>query len=258
MISLARQFLLHAALLAALLFPAAGAVCAAGTEAVVLGTDLPESSFTGKWLRRIYAEAFRRLGIPLEFAVYPLKRLSTMVDAGKLDGELLRAHGYAALHPQLVRVEESVLDVFIVLYAANPDLKLERLEDLSSRDWYADYRRGVGVCESLLTKALPREQVFDVTTTEQGLRKLLAGRSDVFCDFDLAVLAELYSQDYGDAGNVRKLFTLGNPTPLYPYLHGKKAALAPRLAAVLRQMKAEGLVQAYRAEAEKSMTTGTR
>jgi hypothetical protein len=50
---------------------------------------------------------------------------------------------------------------------------------------------------------------------------------------------------------VRKLLNLGRPLSLYPYLHMKHSALAPRLAAVLKQMKAEGLVERYRIDTER-------
>ena len=81
---------------------------AASPDTVVLGSDQEAVSVTGIWMRRIYAEAFRRLGIPIEFAVYPTKRLSTTLDEGGIDGEFVRVHAYAAAHPNLVRVEEPV------------------------------------------------------------------------------------------------------------------------------------------------------
>lgn len=36
--------------------------------------------------------------------------------------------------------------------------------------------------------------------------------------------------------------------PLHAFLHHKHAALAPRLAEALRQMKAEGVIERYRIE----------
>jgi polar amino acid transport system substrate-binding protein len=41
--------------------------------------------------------------------------------------------------------------------------------------------------------------------------------------------------------------------PTYPYLHRKHADLAPRLAAVLKQMKSEGLIKAYRLQVERDL-----
>ncbi|HMC17323.1 MAG TPA: hypothetical protein VKI18_16930 [Albitalea sp.] len=63
----------------------------AGAAPFVLGTDHPETSFGGRWIRRIYVEAFRRLDIPLRFADYPTQRLSVVLERGDIDGEAQRA-----------------------------------------------------------------------------------------------------------------------------------------------------------------------
>jgi hypothetical protein len=123
------------ALVASLLLPLAafiGAARAADTSPIVMATDREDSVFTGKWFRRIYVEAFRRMDVPLKITVLPLARISSELDAGHLDGEMLRVLGYAAAHPELVRVEESVLEVGLVLYGANPALRINRVEDIAA------------------------------------------------------------------------------------------------------------------------------
>jgi len=45
------------------------------------------------------------------------------------------------------------------------------------------------------------------------------------------------------------MIEIGTAMPLYPYLHPKRAELAPQLAFALKEMKAEGLVERYRLEA---------
>lgn len=243
-----RLLLILCCVLATLALPASALVTSSSPFA--MGTDREETSFTGKWFRHIYAEAFRRLEIPVEFAVYPLPRLSLLADEGKIDGEMLRVHAYADAHPNLVRVEEAVTEVRLALYVANPALRITRLEDLAAPRLRGEYRRGVGVCESLLKQWRPKDQVLDITTTEQGLRKLVAGRTDVYCDLDLPVAEALNSPELADLGPLRKALDVGAPTPLYPYLHRKHLNLAPRLADILRKMKAEGLIERYRQEAE--------
>jgi polar amino acid transport system substrate-binding protein len=80
-----------------------------------------------------------------------------------------------------------------------------------------------------------------LTSTEQGLHHLLDGPPGLFhCDTELAVASALHSAKFKGVAAIRKLLVLSDSTPLYPYLHRRNAALAPRLAAVLRQMKAEG------------------
>lgn len=218
---------------------------AAGPASITMGTEVDETTFAGKWMRKIYFEAFKRLAIPLEVVVFPTKRLSVAVDEGVIDGEFLRIYDYANAHPNLVRVEVPVLEVAFALYVANPELRLARLEDLPATTLSGEYRRGMLICETMLKPLLPPERMMDINTTEQGLKKLLAKRSDFYCDNDNAVLSELIRPEFKDAAPVRKLIEL-KLLPLYPYLHRKRAELAPALATALKQMKAEGLIERYR------------
>lgn len=56
----------------------------------------------------------------------------------------------------------------------------------------------------------------------------------------------------------QKLFEIVEPLQLYPYLQRRHAALAPRLAATLRQMKAEGLFERYRVEVLRQLAAEMR
>lgn len=226
-------------------------VLAASPAGFVVGTDFEDATFSGRWLRLIYFEAFKRLGLPLDFAVFPTVRLGVEADEGRIDGEAVRVHAYADAHPNLVRVEESVLNVDFLLYTANPVLHLGGLEDLPASGLLGEYRRGVLLCERTLKKWLPAAQVSDVASTEQGLKKLLARRTDLFCELDNAMLTVQAAPEFRGAAKIRKLVNLNSTLPLYPYLHKKNAALAPRLAAILQQMKSEGLIERYRIETER-------
>lgn len=145
-----------------------------------------------------------------------------------------------------------MLEVNLVLYTAKPALRITRLDDLAQRGpLLAEFRRGVGVCESALKQWLPAANVSNVTVTAQALRKLVEGRTDVFCDFDLAVVDAVNSSELADLGRFSRLFDVGAPVQFYGYLHKKHAALAPRLAETLKKMKAEGLIERYRVESEK-------
>jgi hypothetical protein len=177
-----------------------------------------------------------------------------MLEQGLLDGECVRAIGYAAAHPELVRVEESVFDIRFSVFAVNPKVTPTQLDELAAGGLQAHYRAGVLACESALKRTLPANQWFSTTTTEQGLKMLLAGRSDLFCEVDLALLNERYTPQFRSAPVPRRLFDLAEPAPLYPYLHRRRAELAPRLAATLRQLKAEGLIERFRIDALRSVS----
>ena len=214
----------------------------------VMGTVDRENSYLAKWYRRIYGEAFRRLGMRVELTTYPTQRIGVLLDQGGVDGEAVRARVYAAAHPDAIRVEESVFDATFGLYTANPALELKRLEDLPATKLRVIYRRGVLLCEKALASVLAPVHTSDVTQVDQGLLMLLTGRADLFCDLDASVLNALDAEGVKGAGTIRSVLELGS-VPLYAYLHQKHAALAPRLAAVLKAMKAEGLIERYRTEA---------
>lgn len=226
-----------------------GANTPASQPPFVLGVDESaggESVYGQRWLRRIYGEAFKRLGVNMEVKAFPTVRLTVMLEQGMVDGEMARAFGYAAAHPNLVRVDESVIEVVFALFGTDASASLDRLEDLASGKAQVEYRRGVAVCENTLKPMISVEHLSDIATTLQGLNKLLAKRSDYFCDLDIAVLNTLYSPQFKDAGAIRKVLGIGKPAPLFAYLHRKHVDLAPKLAATLKQMKTEGLIERYR------------
>lgn len=225
----------------------------AAPAAIVLATDEPETSWAGRWMRMIYVEAFRRLDLPLRVEVYPLARIGVLLDRGEVDGEFLRTAAYGAAHPALVRVDESVVDLVFALWTVDSTAAPRRLQDLADTGWQVLYRRGVLVCERALTAAIPADRLIDVTTTAQGLQMLRGARAEVYCEIDMALTNEHYAPPFKDTAMPRKLLELGDPLPTYPYLHRRHAALAAPLAAVLRQMKAEGLIERYQRDAARQL-----
>ncbi|MDP1612294.1 MAG: hypothetical protein Q8M11_14660 [Sulfuritalea sp.] len=130
----------------------------------VISADAEPNSYVHRWVSLIYGEAFRRLGIPVQISSFPQARGTALANQGSVDGQAGRIRAYGDTHPDMVRVEEPVMDF-------------------------------------------------------TGLRKL----------FDLASVQT------------------------YPYVNRKHAALAPKLADVLKQMRAEGLLKAYPQQAEREM-----
>lgn len=241
-----------AAFIAVQAAPALSQATAAAPAPFVMGFDEDPRIFGSVWSLRIYTEAFRRLGIPLQPKFYPLARRAALGDEGAIDGDGARVYGWSTAHPNMVRVEESVMDLGFGMYTANPALRLQRMEDLPSSGLLAEYRRGILLCENALKPLLPAARLSDVTSEYQGLKKLVAGRTDVYCELDSVVRQALVSPELKGVTNIRKVFNVGI-LPTYPYLYKTHAELAPRLAATLKQMKAEGLIEAYRLEAEKQV-----
>ena len=215
----------------------------------VMVTDQPETTYEGKWQRLAYQEAFKRLGVPLEVELMPTQRVSAMVDSGAVDGQFMRVPAYAAAHPDQVRVEEPIYEVRFAIWASNPALSLPRLEDLAATNWIGVYRRGVELCQRSLSSLVPETRLSSIATEYDGVRMLLSGRVDFFCEIDAALQSALYSPEFKGVNSVRPLLTIGDRVVLYPYLYKTHADLAPRLAGVLKAMKAEGLLDRYRQEA---------
>jgi polar amino acid transport system substrate-binding protein len=215
----------------------------------VMVTDQPETTYEGKWQRLAYQEAFKRLGVPLEVDLMPTQRVSAMVDSGAVDGQFMRVLAYADMHPEQVRVDEPIYEVGFALWTSNPAaLSLSRLQDLAATSWIGVYKRGVELCQRSLSPLAPAERLSSVATEEIGLRMLLTGRVDYYCEIDAALQSALYSPEFKGV-SVRPLLTIGDRIMLYPYLYKKHAELAPRLVAVLKAMKAEGLLERFRHEA---------
>jgi hypothetical protein len=219
------------------------------TRAFVMVTDQPETTYEGKWQRAAYQEAFKRLGVPLEVEMMPTLRVSAMVDSGAVDGQFMRVPAYADTHPDQVRVDESIYEVRFALWVSNPALTLPRLEDLAATNWIGVYRRGVELCQRSLSSLVPATRLSSIATEHDGVRMLLSGRVDYFCEIDAALQSALYSPEFKGVTSVRPLLTIGDRIVLYPFLYKTHADLAPRLAAVLKEMKAEGLLERYRQEA---------
>lgn len=252
----AGRWVFRLALLASLCLPALSALSQGSTTSAkpfIMAADGDPTTYGSRWVALIYNEAFKRLGIPFRLEHYTLARRAALVEEGIADGETSRVHSYGNNRPNLVRVEESLIDLGFSLYTANPALRLERIEDLRATNYLVEYRRGILICENAVKGAVPAERISDVLTQEQGLKKLIARRTDLYCDLDAYVLQELQSSEFKGATNVRKVISVGKAVPTYPYLNKKHAELAPRLAAVLKQMKAEGLIEAYRLQVERDL-----
>ena len=212
----------------------------------VMATHQADTSFQGQWVRRIYSEAFRRLGVPVALPAIPLQRMTEMLDRGEIDGDVGRVQAHGLAHPELVRVEEPMYDVLFGLYTLNPAIELKQVDDLAAKPWSATYVRGVAICERLL-KSLPPGNVTAIATDEQGMEMLAMKRVDFYCSANHTMSDVSSRERYRHLPPPRLALSMGT-VPLYPYLHRRHAALAPRLAAVLREMRAEGQIERFRLE----------
>ena len=87
----------------------------------------------------------------------------------------------------------------------------------------------------------------DVTSTEQGLKKLLRGRTHVFIEQSLVfqdVVASLIKTS--DSYKLIRSAGVIDELPSYAYLNRRHIQLTHDLAGVIKQMKAEGIITIYK------------
>ena len=201
-----------------------------------------------RWGELLYTEAFRRIGVEFQYKVYPPVRASVMADAGQVDAEPARVASYGEAHPNLVRVDEWVVKSQVVAYAVDQAIALDGWESLRNTEYHIDYYRGHAVSEQHLAEVVEADRLSSVSDPIQALKKLRAGRIDMYVDSSDRIGPLLQSPEFKDsgihaAGVMEEIFS-------YPYLHKRHADLAPKLAETLKQMKAEGLFAQYMQQAQ--------
>lgn len=216
---------------------------------MVMTSMLPEDSTQGKWMKLIYTEAFRRIGMKMVYKYLPAKRATVESNEGGVDGDLYRAYRYGNFHPDLVRVGETVYIANVSAFATDPAIQLNGWDSLKGTEYRVDYRRGVKLCEYALPEIVPKKRLSVVSLWSHGLRKLVAGWTDIYVDVEDVIMKALKTDKNFD--EVRRVGVM-EIAPVHAYLHNKHKSLAPKLSSVLKQMKKEGLIEQYRKATEQS------
>lgn len=241
----------------ALLLAGAPALAGTGPPMLMMGlTNETYHTLHGIWSSLVYRDALQRLGYQVNVQPYPTKRLTAMVESGELDGELHRVSSYSDRHPALVRVEEAHFSSSFSAYALG-DLALKPgWSGLKHTDYRVEYRAGVYKAETELTSVVAPARLSVVSSSVLGLRKLLAGRTDLFIDTDTLVAALLASDEFRRSP-IRRV-ALMEHTPGHAFLHGRHRELAARLSAVLTAMKKDGSIERYRLQASAQLQPGNK
>nr|WP_320132404.1 hypothetical protein [uncultured Holophaga sp.] len=219
-------------------------------QILLVSSQDTRQSFYGRWLNLIYTEAFRRLGLGFRYEGYPGARARLLAESGQVDGEIHRPISYTQITRSMMQVGEPSFTFRFIAYTTKPGISLKGWESLRHTEYTVDYRRGTQTSGAALMNVVSPARLSDVATTEQGLRKLLAGHSDIYIDQE-AVVAETLARMPGP--EAARIHTAGVMASLesHVYLNRRHAELIPRLVKVLKTMKREGLIEHYRAQAAK-------
>jgi polar amino acid transport system substrate-binding protein len=188
-------------------------------------------------LAELTREALRRIGADLKLVNLPSERSLHEADAGAVDGEGLRVAGLGAQYPNLVQVPERYIGISFVAFAkVAPGQAAPRLEQgwRSLAPYSVAHIGGWKLFEASVTGT---RVLHKVDKPEQLFRMLDAGRIDLALYTRADGLALLRSLGLD---GIQVLEPALKDVDMYLYLHRRHAALVPRLAQALRDMKADG------------------
>ncbi|WP_028103792.1 substrate-binding periplasmic protein [Pseudoduganella violaceinigra] len=185
--------------------------------------------------------AFQRVGVKAVVREVSPERSAVLANEGGTDGDVGRSSGLEQHYPSLVRVPEPI-------YHYAPTAFAYRRFDVSAgweslRSHTVCIRRGLRQTE-LHTREVQRQMLPDEAAM---LRMLAAGGCDVAIIERNNNLARAAME--ADP-RLQRLLPPMEVMPLYIYLNKRHAALVPKLAAALRQMRADGSMHRLLGEGE--------
>lgn len=201
-----------------------------------------------QFLLKLYSEAFKRIGYQFSYEEMPNNRASILSDEGKkYAGELSRVSNYDSKHPQMKKLEMPHYSVeFLAISAKYPRFKLAGWDSLTGKNLKIVYRRGTKIIEDNLPQRVSDKNIIAISETEQGLKLVETGRVDLFLEGSVNVArffetTHYKASDLYFAGVMQKL-------DIHMFIHENYRAVIPKLNAVLKDMKEEGLFEVFRTE----------
>ncbi|HED17082.1 MAG TPA: transporter substrate-binding domain-containing protein [Gammaproteobacteria bacterium] len=208
----------------------------AWSEAILILNTPPHPAQTGNnqsgFIARIEKEALRRLGYTLENVQFPAERGLQNANAGIVDGDALRIAGLEKTYPNLIRVNEKIMDWDFVAFSKQ-DIKIDNGWD-SLKPYVVSIINGWKILEtnipkeSTLTKVKSANQLFtllDKNRTDLIIYERYRG---------LALIRNRHSDD------IHVIDPPLETRAMYMYLHKKHKTLVPELVRVLKEMKQDG------------------
>lgn len=184
-----------------------------------------------------------------------VKRAAVMMVEGRVDGDLGRVPTFHGTYPQFIVVEEAPALLKLMAFTTDPDIQIDGWESLRGTDYRVDHLRGTTAVEATLPSVVKPENISAVNEWKQAVKKLIAGRTDIYIEFEGIVLQNLAADDELKDTDLHVAGVLLE-VPVQAYLQPKHADLAVQLSDVIKAMKAEGLIEHYRQQTLEAMGIG--
>ena len=182
----------------------------------------------------VLREAYGRLGYKLEVHRLPGERTLIYANEGRMDGELYRKLGMDRTYTNLVIVPVPLMTYEIVVFTHGTIFVVNGWDSL--RPFTIGHVRGIKIVQEN-TAGMKTEPV---PTMAQAFQKMMVGRTDIVVGNRQSGMSVIKSL------KLDEVHVLSPPLaafPVYHYLHRKHETLATQLAAVLRQMRSEKIIE---------------
>jgi len=213
---------------------------------LILAAMVPSESLIRHRLQALYTYIFDKADCDVELRFVPSARALLEAQNGGVDGDFFRIAEYGHYVPHMVRVKEPVAYACTSLYYMNDRLKritsLDALVDWEGQPLSVGYTRGVIGQEELVKQSdlVQHHQVHAITDPNQGLNMLLEGRIDVLLGTPVVINVKLQRRKLTDSVKTSAILSKRKG---YIWLHKRYLPLVPRLEAVVRQARKDGMFE---------------
>ncbi|EWH09170.1 hypothetical protein DS2_13894 [Catenovulum agarivorans DS-2] len=203
-------------------------------QQIVFSSDLPLESPLVKTIVPKLKAAFAKMGIRFQAINAPGERSLVLSNTGGVDGEITRAHNFHEVthhkYNNLIRIEYQMATTWLSLFSGQPNIKIEKLEDLA--DYKVSYFRGRKLFTAMLSNYVPERNIHKVENDLQGFKMLALNRVDLVMTSDAEgeVLINS-SENLSHIVEVKKIIQI----PIYSFIHNKHRHLLPQLVSNLKE-----------------------
>ena len=181
----------------------------------------------------LLAELFTRTGIQIDLIRLPPERALQMANEGLSDGEIPRISGLSSMYPNLIEIEEPVINYYFVAFKHKDDEPLELC-------WEKLAGKSVGfvIGWKIYENNVPKSAIITRVTSPAQLFKLLDAKR-----ISLALYERYAGRHLIEANNYKNFEECNQPLavrPMHLYLNKKHQNLAGVLSKELKEMKRDG------------------
>lgn len=206
------------------------------TQAQSIKIAIPDdTSASDEYSTEIIKEAYRRIGMIVEFHKYPVKRANLAADSGIVDGVLYRREGLEREFPNMVRIPVVIKKDDVIAVLNDKSIKINGWDSL------LPYTVGCLLgFDSAIQNLSPAQSTVTVNSAEMLYTMLELGRIDIIVDARTRAQQMLAILDLND-------LIIAEPpllsVSLYHYINANRRNLARPLTNALTDMTNEGLIR---------------